>query len=55
MHDLSHLKNAIFAIESNLSGCSVGQPATELGLARIRNPEYPAVIGTPATWTSAAA
>lgn len=44
VHDLSHPKNAIFAIENNLSGRSVGQPATELGLARIRDPEYPAVI-----------
>jgi predicted transcriptional regulator YheO len=44
VHDLSHPKNAIFAIENNLSGRSVGQAVTELGLARIHDPDYPAVI-----------
>lgn len=44
VHDLSNPKNAIVAIENNLSGRSVGQSVTELGLARIRDPEYPAVI-----------
>jgi predicted transcriptional regulator YheO len=44
VHDLSSPKNAIFAIENNLSGRRIGEPATELGLARIRDPEYPAVI-----------
>jgi len=44
VHDLSHPKNAIFAIENNLSGRRVGQPVTELGLARIGDPDYPAVI-----------
>lgn len=44
VHDLSHPKNAIFAIENNLSGRQVGQPVTELGLARIRDPDYPPVI-----------
>jgi predicted transcriptional regulator YheO len=44
VHDLTHPKNAIYAIENNLSGRHVGQPVTELGLARIRDPEYPAVI-----------
>lgn len=44
VHDLSNPKNAIYAIENNLSGRQVGQSVTELGLARIRDPEYPAVI-----------
>ena len=44
VHDLTHPKNAILAIENNLSGRNIGLPATELGLARIQDPEYPAVI-----------
>lgn len=44
LHDLTHPKNAILAIENNLSGRRIGQPATELGLARIQDPDYPAVI-----------
>jgi predicted transcriptional regulator YheO len=44
VHDLTHPKNAILSIENNLSGRRVGQPATELGLARIQDPNYPAVI-----------
>ncbi|MBJ2155610.1 helix-turn-helix transcriptional regulator [Variovorax sp. IB41] len=44
VHDLSNPKNAIYAIQNNLSGRQVGQSVTELGLARIRDPEYPAVI-----------
>jgi predicted transcriptional regulator YheO len=44
VHDLSDPKNVIFAIENNLSGRRVGQPVTELGLARIGDPDYPAVI-----------
>lgn len=44
VHDLTHPKNAILSIENNLSGRRIGQPATELGLARIQDPEYPAVI-----------
>ena len=44
VHDLSNPKNAILAIENNLSGRRVGQPATELGLARIHDPAYPAIV-----------
>jgi predicted transcriptional regulator YheO len=44
VHDLKHPDNAILAIANNLSGRQVGQPATELGLARIQDPQYPAVI-----------
>jgi predicted transcriptional regulator YheO len=39
VHDLSHPKHAIFAIENNLSGRRIGQPVTELGLARIGDPD----------------
>jgi predicted transcriptional regulator YheO len=44
VHDLSHPKQAIVAIENNLSGRQVGQPVTELGLARIGDPGYPAIV-----------
>lgn len=44
VHDLTDPKHAIFAIENNLSGRKIGQPATELGLIRIQDPEYAAVI-----------
>jgi predicted transcriptional regulator YheO len=44
LHDLTTPKNAIVAIHNNLSGRQVGQPATELGLARIADPDYAQVI-----------
>ncbi|REN20872.1 transcriptional regulator, partial [Mycobacterium tuberculosis] len=44
VHDLSNPKNAIHAIENSLSGREVGESVTELGLARIRDPGFPAVI-----------
>ena len=44
LHDLTDPRNAILAIHNNLSAREVGQPATELGLARIADPDYPAVI-----------
>jgi predicted transcriptional regulator YheO len=44
VHDLRRPKHAIYAIHNNLSGRSVGDPATELGLARIADPNYPQVI-----------
>ena len=44
LHDLTDPKNAILAIHNNLSGRQAGQPATELGLARIADPHYPQVI-----------
>jgi predicted transcriptional regulator YheO len=44
VHDLTDPGNAIVAIHNNLSGREVGQPATELGLARIADPDYPQVI-----------
>lgn len=44
VHDLTHPQNAILAIHNNLSGREVGQPVTELGLARIADPDYPQII-----------
>lgn len=44
LHDLTDPTRAILAIHNNLSGREVGQPATELGLARIADPHYPQVI-----------
>ncbi|WP_327039649.1 transcriptional regulator [Micromonospora maris] len=44
LHDLRNPRQAIRAIENNLSGRQVGDSATELGLARIQDPNYPSVI-----------
>ncbi len=44
VHDLRNPENAIHAIENGLSGRQVGQSVTELGLARIRDPGFPAVL-----------
>jgi predicted transcriptional regulator YheO len=44
LHDLRDPEHAIRAIENNLSGRQVGDPATELGLARIADPDYPGVV-----------
>ncbi|MBK5412482.1 PAS domain-containing protein [Pseudomonas yamanorum] len=44
LHDLRDPQHAIMAIHNNLSGRQPGDPATELGLARIADPEYPQVI-----------
>ncbi|GAB1333987.1 PAS domain-containing protein [Streptomyces sp. E-15] len=44
LHDLRDPEHAIRAIENNLSGRQVGDPATELGLARIADPAYPGVV-----------
>lgn len=44
LHDLTDPKKAIVSIDNNLSGRRVGQPATELGLARIADPDYPQLI-----------
>jgi predicted transcriptional regulator YheO len=44
VHDLRDPAHAVLAIHNNLSGREAGDPATELGLARILDPEYPAVI-----------
>ena len=44
VHDLVDPKHAIVDIHNNLSGRAPGDPATELGLARISDPKYPQVI-----------
>ncbi|MET8615380.1 MULTISPECIES: helix-turn-helix transcriptional regulator [Streptomyces] len=44
LHDLRDPDHSIRAIENNLSGRRVGDPATELGLARIADPAYPGVV-----------
>ena len=44
VHDLLHPEHAILAIHNNLSGRQPGDPATELGLARVADPEYPQII-----------
>lgn len=44
VHDLTNPEHAILSIHNNLSGRKVGDPATELGLARIMSPEFPNLI-----------
>lgn len=44
LHDLRDPSHAILAIHNNLSGRREGDPATELGLARIADPAYPQLI-----------
>lgn len=44
VHDLLEPSHAILAIHNNISGRDVGHPVTELGLARIADPDYPQVI-----------
>ncbi|HJW56197.1 MAG TPA: PAS domain-containing protein [Burkholderiaceae bacterium] len=44
VHDLRSPEHAILAIHNNLSGRSVGDPATELGLARIADDNYPQIL-----------
>ncbi len=44
LHDLRDPRHAILAIHNNLSGREVGDPATELGLARIADPDYPQIL-----------
>jgi len=44
VHDLFDPAHAVLAVHNNLSGRQVGDPATELGLARIMDPDYEQVI-----------
>lgn len=44
LHDLSDPNHSIVMIENNLSGRKVGDPATELGLARISESEFPDLL-----------
>lgn len=41
LHDLQNPQHAVIKVENNLSGRKIGDPATEIGLARIANPNYP--------------
>lgn len=44
LHDLLAPEHAVLAIHNNLSGRAVGLPATELGLARILDPDFAQVV-----------
>jgi predicted transcriptional regulator YheO len=44
LHDLLDPKHAVLAVHNNLSGRQIGSAATELGLARILDPDYPQVL-----------
>lgn len=44
LHDLTHPEHAIIAIECPLSGRKIGDPATEMGLARIQDKAFPDVV-----------
>jgi predicted transcriptional regulator YheO len=44
LHDLTVPEHSIVQIENNLSGRSVGDSATEIGLARIANSGFPDII-----------
>jgi predicted transcriptional regulator YheO len=44
VHDLKTPEHAVISIRNNLSGRQPGDPATELGLARISSPEFPSII-----------
>lgn len=44
LHDLRRPENSIIAIECALSGRKIGQPVTEMGLARIQNPSFPDIV-----------
>ena len=44
LHDLLDPKHTILAIHNNMSGRSIGAPATRLGLARIADPGFAQVI-----------
>jgi predicted transcriptional regulator YheO len=44
VHDLRDPSHAVLAVHNNLSGRQVGDPATELGLARIMDPKFAQVI-----------
>lgn len=44
LHDLRDPTTTIRAIENNISGRTPGQSATEIGLARIQDPDFPEVL-----------
>ena len=44
LHDLTDADHSVVAIANNLSGRQVGDAATEMGLARMADPDFPEVI-----------
>ncbi|PWU21488.1 MAG: DNA-binding protein [Bdellovibrio sp.] len=44
VHDFSRPKNAVAQIHNNLSGRKVGSPTTELGIARMKDPDFQQII-----------
>lgn len=44
VHDLKTPEHAVISIRNNLSGRQHGDPATELGLARISSPDFPNIL-----------
>ncbi|RFB81178.1 helix-turn-helix transcriptional regulator [Methylovirgula sp. 4M-Z18] len=44
LHDLTQADHAIVAIANNLSGRQIGDPATEIGMARAQDPDFPDVL-----------
>ncbi|EKT62987.1 helix-turn-helix transcriptional regulator [Providencia burhodogranariea] len=44
VHDLKHPEHSILSIHNNLSGRKVGEPTTELGLARIESADFPNIV-----------
>jgi len=44
LHDLTRPDRAVAAIANNLSGRNVGDSVTEIGLARIQDPNFPEVL-----------
>lgn len=44
LHDLTQPEHSIIAIACPLSGRNIGEPTTELGLARINDPKFPEVV-----------
>ncbi|HEC8327232.1 TPA: PAS domain-containing protein [Providencia rettgeri] len=44
VHDLKNPEHSILSIHNNLSGRQVGEPTTELGLARIESADFPNIV-----------
>lgn len=44
VHDLKNPEHSILSIHNNLSGRQVGEPTTELGLARIESADFPSIV-----------
>lgn len=44
LHDLTRSDHTVIAISNNLSGRQIGDPATEIGLARMADPAFPDIL-----------